>query len=64
MKKYIEQLEDEIKQLHLTIARLTESHQKEMRKEIEKQQSYLDRLADKIDQYDKIIKVHNQMGGK
>ena len=53
--------QNEIKQLHLTIARLTEAHQKEMKEEIGKQQRYLDRLAEKVEHYTAIIEVHKEL---
>lgn len=58
----IKQLKSEVKLLHQTIARLTESHQEEMKTEIAKQQRYLDQLAEKVDKYTDVINIHKELG--
>jgi len=58
----IDKQKREIELLHLTISRLTESHQEEMKKEIGYLQKRLDQLSEKIENYNLIINVHKQLG--
>lgn len=58
----LEKAKEEIKQLHLVIARQAEAHQEEMTKEIGYLQKRLDALSEKIKNYTQVIETHRSMG--
>ena len=60
----ISKQEAEIAQLHRTIAKQAAYHKEEMKKKIGRIQSQVDRLLIEIEDYEQIITMHTNLGGK